>query len=145
VAEREEIDANRTITTSIALLGFLIVAMSMVALANAITMNVLDRTRETGILRCIGARARDVRRIFTTEGITLALAGWLLGVPLGYTFDRLLVWLIWEVVDVRIPVAFPPWNLLIALVGTVALALAVQFLPVRRAVRFRPGDALRYA
>jgi putative ABC transport system permease protein len=81
VAEREEIDANRTITTSIALLGFLIVAMSMVALANAITMNVLDRTRETGILRCIGARARDVRRIFTTEGITLALAGWLLGVP----------------------------------------------------------------
>ena len=145
VAERDEIAANRTITTSIALLGFLIVAMSMVALANAITMNVLDRTREIGILRCIGARARDVRRIFTTEGIALALTGWLLGIPLGYAFDRLLVWLIWEVVDVRIPVAFPPWNLLIALVGTVALALAVQFLPVRRAVRFRPGDALRYA
>lgn len=145
VAERDEIAANRTITTSIALLGFLIVAMSMVALANAITMGVLDRTREIGILRCIGARARDVRRIFMTEGIVLALAGWLLGIPLGYAFDRLLVWLIWEVVEVRIPVVFPPWNLLIALVGTVALALAVQFLPVRRAVRLRPGDALRYA
>lgn len=42
------------------------------------------------------------------------------------------------------PPAFPPWNLLIALVGTVVLALVVLALPLRRAVRLRPGDALRY-
>ena len=145
VAERDEVAANRSLTTSIAVLGFVIVAMSMVGLANAITTNVLERTREIGILRSIGARARDVRRIFTTEGVTLAIAGWLLGIPLGYALTRLLVWLVWEVVDVRLPVVFPPWNILTALVGTVALALLVLTLPVRRAVRFRPGDALRYA
>jgi putative ABC transport system permease protein len=145
VAERDEIAANRTITTTITLLGFLIVAMSMFGLANAITTNVLERTREIGILRCIGARARDVRRIFTTEGVALAIAGWMLGVPLGYALTRLLVWLVWEVVDQRIPIAFPPWNVLIALVGTVGLAFLVLLLPVRRAVRFRPGDALRHA
>ena len=145
VAERDEIASNSTLTTSIAVLGFLIVAMSMVGLANAITTNVLERTREIGILRSIGARARDIRRIFTTEGITLAVAGWLIGIPLGYLLTRLLVWLVWEVVDVRLPVVFPPWNILIALVGTVVLALLVLFLPVRRAVRLRPGDALRYA
>jgi ABC-type lipoprotein release transport system permease subunit len=126
-------------------LGFLIVAMSMVGLANAITTNVLERTREIGILRSIGGRARDIRRIFTTEGVTLALAGWLLGIPLGYLLTRLLVWLVWVVVDVRLPVVFPPWNILIALIGTIVLALVVLLLPVRRAVRFRPGDALRYA
>ena len=125
--------------------GFVIVAMSIVGLANAITTNVLERTREIGILRCIGARARDIRRIFTTEGVALALAGWLLGIPLGYALTRLFVWLVWEVVDVRVPLVFPPRNLLIALVGTVALALLVLLLPVRRAARFRPGDALRYA
>ena len=145
VGERDEIAANRTITTSIAVLGFLIVAMSMVGLANAITMSTIERTREIGILRCIGARARDVRRIFTTEGIALALAGWLLGVPLGYALTRLLVWVVWEVIDVRLPVVFPAWNLLIALVGTVALSLLITLLPIRRAVRFRPGDALRHA
>jgi putative ABC transport system permease protein len=145
VAERDEVAANRTITTTIALLGFVIVAMSMVGLANAVTTDVLERTREIGILRCIGARARDVRRIFTTEGIALALAGWLLGIPLGYALTRLIVWLVWEVVDVRVPLVFPPGNLLIALVGTVALALLVLLLPVRRAARLRPGDALRYA
>jgi ABC-type lipoprotein release transport system permease subunit len=145
VAERDEIAANRTVTTSIAVLGFVIVAMSMVALANALTMSVIERTREVGILRCIGARARDVRRIFTTEGIVLALAGWLLGVPLGYALDRLLVWLVWEVVDQRIPFAFPLWTVALALIGTLGLALAIVLLPIRRAVRLRPGDALRYA
>jgi putative ABC transport system permease protein len=145
VEERNDVAENRTITTSIAVFGLLIVAISMVALANAITMSVLERTREIGILRCIGARARDVRRIFATEGVALALAGWLLGIPLGYALDRVLVWLVWEVVGVRIEVVFPPWNLVLALVGTVALALLIMLLPIRRAVRFRPGDALRYA
>ena len=127
------------------MLGFVIVAMSMVGLANAITTNLLERTREIGILRCIGARARDIRRIFTTEGVALAVVGWLLGIPLGYLLDRLLVRLVWEVIDVRVPVVFPPGNILIALIGTVALALLVLLLPVRRAARLRPGDALRYA
>jgi len=75
----------------------------------------------------------------------LALAGWLLGIPFGYALDRFLVWLVWEVVDVRIAFVFPPWNIALALVGTVALALPIMLLPVRRAVHFRPGEALRYA
>ena len=145
IAARDGVAANSTLTTTIAVLGFLIVAMSMVGLANAITTNVLERTREIGILRSIGARARDIRRIFTTEGVVLALAGWLVGIPLGYLLTRLIVRLVWEVVDVRLPVVFPPGNIFVALVGTTVLALLVLVLPVRRAVRFRPGDALRYA
>ena len=145
VEEGNDVTANRTITTSIAVFGLLIVAISMVALANAITMSIIERTREIGILRCIGARARDVRRIFATEGVVLALAGWLLGIPLGYALDRFLVWMVREVVGVHIEVVFPPWNIALALVGTVVLALLIMLLPIRRAVRYRPGDALRYA
>lgn len=145
LGERDEVEANRTITTTIALLGFVIVAMSMVGLANAITTNVFERTREVGILRCIGARARDVRRIFTTEGLALAAAGWLVGIPLGYVLMRALVRLVWEVADVRLPAVYPPTHLLVALIGTVVLALVVQWLPVRRAVRLKAGDALRYS
>lgn len=55
----------------------------------------------------------------------------------------LLVWLVWEIAGMRIPVVFPFWNVWIALAGT--LALLVLLLPLRRAVRFRPGDALRSA
>ena len=145
VGERDNVAENRTITTSLAVLGFLIVAISMVGLANAITTSVIERTREIGVLRSIGARARDIRRIFLTEGIVLATAGWLLGIPVGYVLDRFLVWLVKEVVNVEVPVAFPPWNIVIALVGVVLLAMVVTLLPVRRAARARPGDALRYA
>ena len=76
------------LTMSITVLGLLIVAISMVGLVNAITMGVLERTREIGMLRCVGARARDVRGIFATEGLVVAVLGWLLGVPLGWAIAR---------------------------------------------------------
>jgi ABC-type lipoprotein release transport system permease subunit len=44
-----------------------------------------------------------------------------------------------------VPFTFPLGNVALALVGTVLLALVITLLPIRRAVRYRPGDALRYA
>jgi ABC-type antimicrobial peptide transport system permease subunit len=145
VAEADEVASNRTVTTTVAVVGYLIVAISMVGLANAITMSVIERTREIGILRTIGARGRDVRRIFATESVAIALIGWLFGIPFGYVLDRFLVWMVKEVVNVEVPVMFPAGNVLLALVGTIALALLITLLPIRRAVRYRPGQALRYA
>ena len=76
-AKQKNIAANAQITTAITVLGLLIVAISLVGLINAITMSVLERTREIGMLRSVGARARDVRRIFATEGLVVAVAGWM--------------------------------------------------------------------
>ncbi len=140
-----EIAANRTMTTSFAVVGLLIVAISMAGLANALTMSVLERTREIGILRCIGARARDIRRIFATETLTLATAGWLIGVLLGYLLDLFLVWLVKTVLNLNLTLAFPPWNLALTLAGTILLALLITLLPIRHATHLRPGAALRYA
>jgi putative ABC transport system permease protein len=145
VGEADNVAQNRTVTTSIAVLGFLIVAISMVGLANAITMSVIERTREVGILRTIGARARDVRRIFAVESVAIACIGWLIGVPVGYVLERFLVWLVKREVNVEIAFTFPLRNVVLALVGTVLLALLITLLPIRRAVRYRPGAALRYA
>jgi len=141
----DEIASYRSLTTSITVLGLLIVAISMAGLANTLTMSVLERTREIGILRSIGARARDIRRIFATETFVLVLAGWLLGIPLGYLLDRFLVWMTWKLVHVDVPLTFPPRNVAVALVGTILLGLLITLVPIRRAVRFKPGDALRYA
>jgi ABC-type lipoprotein release transport system permease subunit len=46
---------------------------------------------------------------------------------------------------VRVSAAFPAWNVLLALGGTIALSLLITLLPIRRAVHFRPGEAIRYA
>ena len=69
----------------------------------------------------------------------------LLGIPVGYALARLLNWLLLEVVKIEFAFTFPPLNVLIALVGTVVLALLIMRIPLRRAVRYRPGEALRYA
>jgi hypothetical protein len=51
-------------------------------------ISVHQRTREIGVLHCIGARTCDIRRIFTAEGIVVPLAGWLLGIQIGYAIAR---------------------------------------------------------
>jgi putative ABC transport system permease protein len=142
--QRANVSQNKAISTAIGVLGLLIVAISMVGLVNAITMSVLERTREIGVLRCIGARARPIRRIFAAEGLAVSLAGWLVGMPVGYALARMFSWLLLEVVGIDFGFTFPLLNLLIALVGTVVLALLIMRLPLRRAVHLKPGEALRH-
>jgi hypothetical protein len=57
-----------------------------------------------------------------TSTATLAAAGWLIGVPLGYLLDRLLVWMVKTVLNLNLTLAFPPWNLALTLAGTILLA-----------------------
>jgi putative ABC transport system permease protein len=141
----DNVPQNSSITTSITVLGLVIVAISMVGLVNAITMGVLERTREIGMLRCVGARARDVRRIFATEGIVIAVTGWLIGVAVGYALAHGIIALTSSTAHLEFAFVFPIANVAITLVGTVLLAVLVLLAPVRRAVRFKPGEALRYA
>jgi putative ABC transport system permease protein len=145
VAKRDNVKINATLTQSITVLGLVVVAISMVGLVNAMTMAVLERTREIGTLRSIGARARDVRRIFGVEGMVVALIGWVGGIIAGYLMARGMIALTSSLADLRLPFVFPAVNLAVTLVGTIVLALLVLIGPVRRAVRFKPGEALRYA
>jgi putative ABC transport system permease protein len=145
VQKRDAIAGNAGLTTSVTVLGLLIVAISLVGLVNAITMSVIERTREIGMLRCVGARAKDVRRIFTGEGLTIAVLGWLIGIALGWAMGHGLVSLTASLVKVDLLFVFPVANVAITLVGTVVLTLLVLLGPVRRATHLKPGDALRYA
>ncbi len=125
-------------------IGLLIVAIGMLGLVNAITMSIIERTREIGVLRCLGARARDVRRIFRTETVTVALIGFLLAVPVGWIIAHALQWLVLHVAGGQLPAPYTLRNIGLALVGTVLLAVVVVAVPLRRATRLHPGDAIRY-
>ena len=78
------------------------------------------------------------------EALLVALLGWLAAIPLGYGITRVLVELLSNSFDVAFATRFPMWPLPIALVATLLIAALVVLLPVRRAVRLRPGVALRY-
>jgi putative ABC transport system permease protein len=140
--------ANQSQTAAILLLievmGLLVVAITLLGLVSTLTMGVIERTREIGVLRCLGARARYVRQVFSAEAMALAAVGWMLGVPLGWVLSRALMAFIAHDVGVGFPTVFPLVSLPVALAAVIAVTLAVIRVPLRRATRVQPGSALRY-
>jgi putative ABC transport system permease protein len=145
VEKAANIDSNRVVVSVLAVMGIPIVLIGLIGLVNAMTMNVIERTRDVGILRCIGASARAVRRIFRVEAMTVALMGAVIAVPLGWVVGRALVELVVRLFDFgSVPYTFPWPAAGFAPVVTLVLAWLVVVGPLRRATRLRPGDALRY-
>ncbi|WP_026370262.1 ABC transporter permease [Kallotenue papyrolyticum] len=121
-----------------------ILVPAALGLLNTLTMNVLERTREIGMLRAIGATRRQVRRIVLAEaalvGIFGALTGMLAGLVLSYGFVQALS----LGFGTPFPYAVPLWGLLGALLAALLLTLLVSALPARRAARLNMIEALRY-
>jgi putative ABC transport system permease protein len=68
-------DRNETIVSTFLTVSFVVVLIVLIGLMSTLVMNILDRTTEIGMLRCIGAQSKDVRRLFSTEGLFLAFPG----------------------------------------------------------------------
>jgi putative ABC transport system permease protein len=136
--------ADTAILTIVEILGLVVVAIMLMGLVSALSMGVIERTREVGILRCVGARARQIRRVFSAEAMILAVAGWAFGVLLGWLIYQGLLTLLLHDAALSLPQEFPPVIPLIALAGVLALTLIVIRGPLRRATRIQPGTALRY-
>ncbi|HXH97286.1 MAG TPA: FtsX-like permease family protein, partial [Gaiellaceae bacterium] len=135
---------TRTIVAVIMALGLPLVAVGMIGLVGALTTNVLERRREIAILRSLGARSRQIRRIFRTEGLALALLGWLGGIGVGYVLGQVVLHFIGNAFHTSFALLFPLWPLGVALVTTLVVAVLVLQLPLRRACRLQAGEALRY-
>jgi putative ABC transport system permease protein len=135
---------DNTILTVVEVLGLLVIAISLMGLVGALTLSVIERTREIGVLRCLGARKRHIRRVFGAEGVALAAVGWVFGIPLGWLLSRVELVLIQHDFGVALPPDFPLVSLPVALIAVIALTLLVIRPPLRRATRIRPGTALRY-
>ena len=121
--------------------GLLIVAISMVALINAITMGVLERTREIGVLRAIGMTRAQLTRMIRIESEITALIGAVVGIVVGIalawvTTLALASW------DLSFGI---PWGTILALALAAFLAgLAAGVVPARRAAHLNPLRALHY-
>jgi putative ABC transport system permease protein len=137
-------EQNAGIMNIFMFVSMLVVFISMIGLMSTLTMNILDRTREIGMLRCIGSKARDLRTVFSTEGAFLALVGFIIGIPLGFLIAVIIQVNVTSAMNLELPLYFAwgfiPWAFLITIVGTIIIIQA----PLLRATRFKPGDALRY-
>jgi putative ABC transport system permease protein len=110
---------------------------------NTLTLNVLERRREIGVLRAIGAVDANLVQVFLTEGLALGLGGWIVGVLIGYPLGQLLVNLMQSVLF-HIDYIFSPTMVLASLVFALAIAILASLAPALGAARLRVGQVLRY-
>jgi putative ABC transport system permease protein len=144
VETAQNASGNNAIIAVIEALGLIVVGIALIGLVSTLTLAIIERTREVGILRCLGAGARQIRRVFNAEALGMALAGWVLGSVLGYFLFVGLVAFIEHDFGFTVVKVFPLLSVPIALVALVLVTLLVVRPALRRAVHIQPGRALRY-
>ncbi len=118
-------------------------------IANTMLMAVLERTREIGVLKALGARDRDVRRLFTAEAAAIGLAGGLVGLAIGWAVGKGLNAIAGALLTSgestlgRGLFVVEGWLALVALVAASLVAAAAGLYPAWRAARLDPVEALR--
>ncbi len=145
-------------TTILNILLFLIIAVAGFGILATFFMIVVEKTKDIGILKSLGAPGHGVASIFMGYGLLLGAVGAGVGGVLGLLFvayinkiaDLLEVITGQEVFDPTIyyfetiPTVVRPWMVAWVILGAVLIAVSASVLPALRAARMRPVEALRY-
>ncbi len=122
-------------------ISFLAALVSGIGVANTMLMSVFDRTREIGLLRAIGWSRLRIVGMIEAEGALLALAGGLIGLPLGLLLiqaSKLWIQLGW------LDVSLDPGLYGLAVAFALGIGLVGSLYPAVRAAQLAPTEALRY-
>jgi putative ABC transport system permease protein len=108
-----------------------------IVIMNIMLVAVVERTREIGIRKSLGARRRDILAQFLVEAATLSTLGAAVGIGLGIAIAEAVTRL------TPLPVAVAPWSIVMALAVGAGVGIVSGVYPASRAARLDPIDALR--
>lgn len=129
--------------------GFVALIVSAIGMFNTMTITLLERTNEIGIMRSIGISGRDIRKIFLMEAGLMGLFGGIGGVVVGY-FAGVLVNFFINILaknfgGTAINLFYSPWQFTLVVVGfSIVVGFLTGIYPSIRASKLNPLDALRY-
>src|SRR5438874_5328326 len=129
--------------------GSLALAVACIGIVNTLVMAILERRREIGIMKAIGASDRDVQGLFFAEAGAMGVFGGLIGVVLGWAFGRAIdigtnIYLHRQGLQPQHFWAVPWWLVAFALGFSVVVSLGSGIYPAVRAAKLDPVQALRY-
>ena len=113
------------------------VVVGGIVIMNIMLMAVSERTREIGIRKAVGARARDIERQFLAEAIALSMLGGIIGVLSGWAFAELVATVS------PLPARISWWSVVLAVFLGAGVGVIFGVYPSRRAARLDPIAALR--
>ncbi len=149
-------DATRNLQQFFAILdlflgifGSLALAVASIGIVNTLVMAILERRREIGIMKALGASDIDVKKLFFAEAGAMGLLGGAVGVALGWIIGRVInlgtnIYLKRENFPPADFWAVPWWLVGAAIVFAVIVSLLAGLYPAARAARLDPVQALRY-
>ena len=109
-----------------------------IGIMNIMLASVLERTREIGVRRAIGATRRDIRSQFVIESFAISVIGGVCGIVIGIVLARLVAaYAGW-------PTVITVWSLILSTGVSVAVGLVSGIYPAARAAELDPIEALRY-
>lgn len=109
-----------------------------IGITNTMFMAVLERTREIGTLKAMGATESDIKKLFLVESAMISTAGGIIGLAAAYVFIFLIN------LSGVVPATFIPWVALGAVVFSAAIGVVAGYIPASQAARLDPVEALRY-
>ena len=134
----------RVIIMLLGAMALIIGLVGSVALSGILSLNVLERRREIGVMRAIGASSTAIAGMFIGEGMLLAWLSWLIAVvvsiPAGYGFTQVLS----EAADNDIIFKYTPTGALYWLVMVTVLAVIASWFPAHQATRISVRESLTY-
>ncbi len=132
------------IITLLATMAVVIGMVGSIALSGVLSLNVLERRREIGVLRAIGASSATIAGLFVGEGLLLGWLSWVLALPLSIPAGQLMVRALSAALGGELIYQFTPTGGLIWLGIITVLAAAASWLPARAASRISVRESLVY-
>lgn len=138
------------VTFGLVVIAMIALVVAAIGMFNTLTIALLERTREIGIMKAIGLSKTDIRGLFLSEAIMIGFLGGMAGVGTGLAISRLLTRLVNDLAvryggTTQLDLfQFPTGFLLGMLAFPLVLGAITGFYPAVRAARLNPLQALRY-
>ncbi|MHB1626947.1 MAG: ABC transporter ATP-binding protein/permease [Bacilli bacterium] len=131
------------IEAGLGVIGGIALVVAGLMISVIMSMSVLERRREIGILRAVGARRRDIARLFLTEVGSIGVGGGLVGLGLGAAAGEVINAVVSRNASFHGGIFhLPAWLLILGLVFGAAVSLIAGWIPAARAARLDPVTAL---
>lgn len=132
------------IVTLLATMAIVIAVVGSIALGGTLSLNVLDRRREIGVLKSIGASSGIIARLFVGEGLLLGWLSWAIALPLSVPATRLMVQGLRAALGVELVCRYTAAGALAWLAIITVLSVVASWSPARSAIRVTVREALAY-